>query len=172
MSFLCCRFSPLQQQPNCLKMSLYLTTMLSLPLNHLDGGRTARIHNISLRSHAPGNANTQLLSVQSSPAVLKATPLHRTHIATIVNAKLCSPAGYRYRIIKAVSRARNTMCRLLGNGTPPRPRVQERATTTPTTWYCHQCNDGPYNITAQPRCTNVINGRQCDHSRCGYCKEE
>ena len=169
-------------------MSLYLASMLSLPFNHLDGGRTARIHSISLRSHAPGDANTQLLSVPSSPAVLKgevlrhtslqlslnlpATPLHRTHIATVVSPKLSSPAGYRYKIIKAVSRARNTMRRILGNSTPPRPRVQERATTTPTTWYCHQCNSGPYNIAAQPSCTNVINGRQCDHPRCGYCKAE
>lgn len=103
---------------------------------------------------------------------LPAGPLHGAHVGAVVGPTLSSPAGYDYRLIKAVRKGRNAVHRLLGNGAPPRPCDQGRPTATPTTWYCHQCNSGPYNIAAQSGCTNVINGRQCDHSRCDYCRKE
>lgn len=42
----------------------------------------------------------------------------------------------------------------------------------PATWYCHNCACGPHSIAAQSRCTNVINGRQCNHSMCDYCYKD
>ena len=42
----------------------------------------------------------------------------------------------------------------------------------PTTWYCHNCACRPHSIAAQSRCTNVINGRQCNHSMCDYCYKD
>lgn len=169
-------------------MPLYLTIMLALPFNRLDGGWDARFHNMLLPKRAPGNANTQLLSVQSLPTVLEgrilchktfwlplnvpAGPLHRAHVAAIVDPKLSSPVGYRYKLVETISKRMYTVRRLLGNGAPRRPRAQERPTTTPTRWYCHKCNSGPYSMAAQSSCTNVINGRQCDHPRCHYCTRE
>lgn len=152
-------------------MPLYLTIMLALPFNRLDGGWDARFHNMLLPKRAPGNANTQLLSVQSLPTVLEG-PLPRAHVAAIVDPNLSSPAGYRYKLVETISKSMYTVRRLLGNGAPRRPRAQERPTTTPTRWYCHKCNSGPYSMVAQSSCTNVINGRQCDHPRCHYCTRE
>ena len=162
--------------------------MLALPSDRLDGGRNTRCHNVLLPSHAVGVANTQVVSVQYTPTVPKGQIpchtslrlslnlptglLHRANVAAIVGPKLSGPAGYHYKLITAVSKEKNTLRRLLGNGAPPRARAQERATTTPTRWFCHRCNSGPYSIAAQSGCTNVINGHQCDHSRCDYCKKE
>lgn len=162
--------------------------MLALSFNRLHGDRNARFHDILHPSDTPGDANTQSLSVQSLTKIvegqvpyhkslrlslnLPAGPLPMAHVAAVVRPKISSPAGYHYRLVKAVKVVRNTVCRLLGSDTPPRPRTQERPTTTPTRWYCHKCNSGPYNIATQFGCTNVIDGGQCDHTRCSYCKEE
>lgn len=124
--------------------------MLVLPFNRVDGGRNARFHNTSLRSHALGDANTHLLSAQQITTVLEgqvpchtsfrlslnlpAGPLHRAHVAAVVGLKLSSPAGFGYTLLKAVSRLRNIVGRLLGNGAPPKPRDQARPTTTATKW--------------------------------------
>ncbi len=169
-------------------MPLYLTIMLALPFNRVGGGRDTPFHNISLPSRSPGDGNTQLFSVRSLPAVLEGQAvshtslrislnlpvglLYRTHVAAVVGPKLSNPAGYRYRLIKAVSRARNTIHRVLGNCAPPVPHDQKWPTTAPTRWFCHVCNHGPYTIAAQSSCTNVIRGRQCDHPKCNYCREE
>ena len=169
-------------------MPLSLIIMLALPLNHIGGSRNARCHNVSLPSHAPGVGNTQPLSVECTRTVLEghvfchtslrmslnlpAGPLHRFYVAAITGPKLSSPAGHQYRLINAVSRVMKSVHQLLGNGVQLRVRTRERPTSTPTRWFCHKCNTGPYTIAAQPSCTNVINGRQCDHRKCDYCRKE
>ena len=161
--------------------------MLALPLNGFCGGQNARSHRLSLPNHAPGNAKTQPPSIRIAPTFLKghlpchsslrsslnlpAGTLHRFHVVAVVDPKPYSPAGFRYKLTGAFSKVRNILHQMLG-GVPSIARAQERPITTPTRWYCHKCNHGPYNIAAQPGCTNVINGRQCDHSKCHYCKEE
>ena len=162
--------------------------MVALPFNRVDGGRDTRFHNNSLPSCSPGNGNTQFLWVRSLPAVLKGQAvshtnfrislnlpvglLYRTHVAAVVGPKLSNPAGYRYRLIKAIIGARNTIHRFLGHCAPPVPCDEKTPTSAPTTWFCHLCNHGPYSIAAQSRCPNVIDGSQCDHSKCIYCRVE
>lgn len=162
--------------------------MLALPFNHSGGSRNARCHNVSLRSHAPGVGHTQSLSLECTRTVLEgqvlchtslrlslnlpAGPLHRFYVAAVAAPKLSSPAGHHYELIHAVSRVRKSVCQSLGNRAQLRARTQERPTSTPTSWFCHKCNTGPYSIAAQPACTNVINGRQCDHRQCDYCRKE
>lgn len=171
MNIFCCVFSVIQQLPNSFWMLLSLTIMLALPFNRFDDSRDARCHNISLPSHIPGVTNTQLLSVEYKSMDLEG-PLYRAHVAAIICPKLSSSAGHHYKLINAVSRVGNSVRQLLGKGVQPRARAQERPTTAPTRWFCHKCNSGPYSIAAQSGCTNVINGRQCDHRRCDYCKKE
>ena len=161
--------------------------MLGLPFNQLGGGGIARFYNISPSSYAPDDADAQLLLAKALRTVLESQqPCHRSPVvanssagqlySAHVTAVLCpissGLAGYRYYAIEALSRVRNMMRRLLGNIPPPSPCAQERPTTTPTRWFCHECKSGPYDIAAQTGCTNVINGSQCDHHVCLYCRKE
>ena len=102
----------------------------------------------------------------------QADPLYMTYISAGLGRKLSGLAGYRYDMINVIDRMRSTVHRLVCNGAPPSPLAQERPTTTPTKWYCHKCRTGPYSISAQTSCTNVINGHQCDHRMCHYCEKE
>ena len=102
----------------------------------------------------------------------RADPLYMTNINAGLGRKPSDLVGYRYDMINVIGRVRSTVRRLLCNGAPPGPLAQEKPTTTPTRWYCHKCQTGPYTISAQTSCTNVINGRQCDHPMCYYCKKE
>ena len=182
------RFSPLQQPPNFVQMPLCLTSMLALPFKRLDGDGNARFHNMSLPSYASNDADTHLLSGTTPCVVLEGqVPYHtslrsslnasagtlcKAHVTAFLGLRLSGLTGYRDKIVDAIGRIRNTVRRLLGHGATPSPRAQKRPTTTPTTWFCHICQSGPYNISAQNGCTNVINGRQCDHHMCDYCKKE
>ena len=102
----------------------------------------------------------------------RADTLSMTHINAGLGWKPSGLAGYRYDMINIIGRVKSTVRRLLCNGAPPTPLGQERPTTAPTTWYCHKCQTGPYNISAHPSCTNVINGHQCGHPVCHYCRKE
>ena len=162
--------------------------MLVLAFHRLDRGGIATFHNIPLLSLALKDTDAQLLSVQSLPTALEGQvschtnlwlslispegPLHRPHVAAVVSPKMSGPADYRYRLIEAISPSRDTVRLLLGNSLPPRSRARDRPMARPTRWYCHKCNCGPYNIATQSGCTNVIDGHQCDHQRCGYCRKE
>ena len=158
--------------------------MLLLPFNRLDSDANAHFHDMLLPSQTSGVAGIQLLSVQvfqhlrtihdgqvpyhTSLTSLKspAGPLFRALVATVLGLRLSSHAGHRCNLRKASGGTNKSLRRFLGKG------AQERPTTTPTTWYCHKCNSGPYNIAAQRGCTNVINGHQCDHQVCNYCRKE
>ena len=169
-------------------MPHYLTIIFAVYPSRLDDGRNTRFCDIYLPCHAPDRASMKPYLVQcflkdleglvlchQGPRLLLNLPaglLHNYHIAAVVGPKLSSPACYRYKLLEAVDRVRNSMRRLLGNCTPPSSRAQESSTTTPTRWYCHKCNSGPYNIATQSGCTDVISGRQCDHRRCNYCSKE
>ena len=169
-------------------MPLCLTSMLALPLNRLNGDGNAPFRDMSLPSYASNDADTHLLSGKTSCVVLEgqvpyhtslrsslnsvAATLFKAHVTAFLGPRLPGLTGYRDKIVEAIGRTRNTVRRLLGHGTTPSPRAQERPTTTPTKWFCHICQSGPYNINAQSGCTNVINGHQCDHHMCDYCKKE
>ena len=183
-----CRSSPLRQLPDCLQMPLYVTIMFDLSFHHLGGDWIGHFHDILQPSDTPGNANTQHLLIKSLPKDfegqtrrhesvllslnLPAGPPPLAPVAAVISPNLSSPAGYHYQLIHAVGVVSNIVRRLLGCGTPPRHHARCGASTQATTWYCHKCNNGPYNIAAQSGCTNVINGRQCDHTRCEYCRKE
>ena len=111
------------------------------------------------------------LGLQSS-LNLRADPLYMAYINAGLDWKLSRLAGYRSAMVKVIGKVRSTVRRLLCNGAPPSPLAQERPTTKYTKWYCHKCQTGPYSISAQNSCTNVINGRQCDHPMCHYCRKE
>ena len=168
-------------------MPVYLAIMLGLPFNQLGGGGIARFYNISPSSYAPDDADAQLLLAKALRTVLESQePCHRSpvvanspagqlysaHVTAVLGPISSGLASYRYYAIEALSRVRNIMCRLLGDIPPPSPCAQERPNTTPTRWFCHECKSGPYDISAQTGCTNVINGSQCDHHMCPYCRKE
>ena len=102
----------------------------------------------------------------------QADPLYMAYISAGLGRKPSGLAGYRYDMINVFGRVGSTVRQLMCKGAPPSPSAQERPTTTPTRWYCHKCQTGPYSISAQTSCTNVINGHQCDHPMCPYCKKE
>ena len=169
-------------------MSFYLTTMFALPFKHLIDGGSAPFPNVPPPDHTRDDAGTPLLLAKILCTVLegkgivtlrlrsslnsRADPLYMTNINAGLGRKPFGLAGYRYDMIDVIGRVRSTVRQLLCNGAPPGPLAQERPTTTPTRWYCHKCQTGPYSISAQTSCTNVINGRQCDHPMCYYCKKE
>ena len=158
--------------------------MLLLPLNRLAGGTNAHFHEMLLPSYDSGDAGFQSSSFQifrdlrtayngqvpyhtsltslTSPA----GPLSRAVVAIILGLRFTGHADHRYNLRKASGGTSERLRRLLGDC------AQERPATTPTMWFCHKCNSGPYNIAAQRGCTNVINGHQCDHQMCNYCRKE
>lgn len=166
-------------------MALYMTAMLTLPFNHLSGGENARFYEYSPPSYVPDDPDTRFLSVKTLRTVLEGQmyyhrglrlsltspggPLYNAHV---LRPKLSGLESYYYRTIEAIRSMRYTVRQLLGIGAPPSTRALERPTTTPTRWFCHECKSGPYNIATQTGCTNVINGRQCDHRMCVYCNKE
>ena len=170
-------------------MALYMTTMLTLPFNHLNGGEKARFHDISPPIYAPNIVYTPLLLVKTLRTVLRGrvhchrglrlslsslagTLYYKTHVTAGLSPKLFGLASYSYKIIEAIGRVKKVVCRSLGNGAPASTRDWERPITRPTIWFCHECETGPYNIATQAGCTNVIDGRQCDHHMCAYCRKE
>ena len=165
--------------------------MLALPFTYFYGAGNALFHDALLLGFAPGEADTQSLSVQAlqklrtvleghiacprsllSSLMLPVGPFYGVHLAAVLSPRFSDPAGYRYNVLEAINGMRDTVRRLLGNAGPPRPRVEKRPTTRPTRWYCHECGSGPYNIAVQTGCTNEIRGRQCDHSMCVHCLKE
>ena len=180
-----CRSSTLRQLPDYLQMPLYVTIMFDLSFHHLGGDWIGPFHDVLQPSDNPGRP--QHLLIKSLPKDFEGQTRHHESVrlslnmsagpplapvAPVISPKLSSPAGYHYGLIHAVGILSNTVRQLLGCGAPPRHRARWGASTQATTWYCHKCNNGPYNIAAQSGCTNVINGRQCDHTRCAYCRKE
>lgn len=166
-------------------MSLYLTTMIVLPFKHFIDSGSALFPEISPPSHATDDAGRSLLLDKILRTVLqgqvhplrsslnsRADPLYMTYINAGLGRKPSGLAGYRYDMMNVIGRVRSTVRRLLCKDAPPTPLAQERPTTAPTRWYCHKCQMGPYSIATQSSCTNVINGHQCDHRVCHYCKKE
>ena len=165
--------------------------MLALDFSHLDFNGESRLHTTSLSSCRSGDTDNKFLPAPNSrhirgivegrvpchtkismPLNLPAGSLHSVHIPAILIRELSSPAGYCYKLREATGFSRNNPYRYLGDGALPSPCAQEKPTTTPSRWYCHKCQTGPYSITAQPSCPNVINGRQCDHAVCFYCAKD
>ena len=188
MALLCRHFLLYSSYPTETQTPFYLTPMLALPSNHPTDVGNAPSPGLSPLSHVIDDVGTQLLSVNFLCTILEgqvhcragprsslnlpAYPLYGTCANTGLGSKLSHYAGYRYIMIKSISKVRNTVRRLLGNGALPSPRAQEKPTPTPTNWYCHLCQTGPYSIRTQTGCTNVINGHQCDHRMCSYCRKE
>lgn len=169
-------------------MVLYMTAMLTLRFNHLSGGGNARFYDYSPPSYVPDDPDTRFLSVKTLCTVLEGqmhchrglrlsltspgAPLYNAHVTAGLRPKLSGLESYYHRTIEAIRSVRYAVRQALGNGAPPSTRALERPTTTPTRWFCHECKSGPYSIATQTGCTNVINGRQCDHRMCGYCNKE
>ena len=160
--------------------------MFALPFKHLIDGGSAFFPNIPPPSHATGDAGISLLLPKilrtvlegqvhrhiRSPLNSRADPLYMTNINAGLGRKPSGLAINRYDVIEVIGRVRSTVRRLLCNDALPTPPAQERPITAQTKWYCHKCQTGPYSISAQTSCTNVINGHQCDHRMCHYCKKE